>query len=149
MTRRNVLVAVFLVWAGVLFLLNLATHRKLQARIDQLQKDKQSLQQSVDRMLLTQNQHILESKKLAEALNQANLKLKNEKAGLNVVQPGHALSNAGLVTLKKAFDDIEGEVAAGKLKQLALMSAYDQMKKILDGPEVGKLQSEVETPQTK
>jgi hypothetical protein len=130
MNRWKVIAVVLVVWGVGLFLLEQATHRRLEGRLAKLQKDNQELQKTVDGMMVTINQLRIVAKNT-----------KNDRAVTNAVVPGQALSAADILTLKTAFDDIQGEVAAGKLKQLALMDAYQKMQKVLNSPTVGAIQS--------
>ena len=147
MTLWKAIAAISVIWGLGLFLLEQATHRKLETRIARLQKDNQEMQKTVDRMNETMNQLRITSLNDRDTINKLRIVTKNDQAAMKAVMPGQSLSAAELLTLKTAFDDIQGEVAAGKLKQLALMDAYQKMQKVLNNPTVGEIQGKGnETP---
>jgi len=77
-------------------------------------------------------------------LDAANLRVKNLEAELAARnKPSESagivegpLNAAQALTLKRAFEDLQGEVAADKYPGLALTDGYQNMKKILSNPEI-------------
>jgi len=148
MTLWKVTTAMAVFWALGMFFLGQATYHKLEGRIAKLQKDNQALERSVEELVNEKNQLTIALKNHTVKIRSLEETAKNERAAMSTVASGQALSAADLLTLKLAFDDIQGEVAAGKLKPLALMDAYGKMQKILNSPGIGEVQSTLGTPPT-
>jgi len=73
-------------------------------------------------------------------LDEANLRVKNLEAQLadrSTATPSERpLNDIQALALKRAFEDLQGDVAAGKYPGLALSESYQSMNKILSNPEI-------------
>jgi len=125
-----------------------AITQKLQCKITQLESDAQK--QTVDYQKLNRQAQELrrDMAVLQEAFQKASIRAENgTQAWRKLEQATHTFANGEtisakeLVSAKRAFDDIQGEVASGKLRELAQMDAYQTLKKVLDSPAVESLAS--------